>query len=142
MERFGHADAAILCAAVADFRPECVADKKIKRGDDQLTLRLAPNRDIAAALGKLKTERQVMVGFALETDNEEQHAAEKLKKKNLDFIVLNSLKNEGTCFKSDENQIKILSAGGIKEYGKKPKAEVAADIIDHLVEVMPEILPF
>ena len=142
MERFGHADAAILCAAVADFRPECVADKKIKRGDDQLTLRLAPNRDIAAALGKLKTERQVMVGFALETDNEEQHAAEKLKKKNLDFIVLNSLKNEGTCFKSDENQIKILSADGIKEYGKKPKAEVAADIIDHLVEVMPEILPF
>ena len=84
-----------------------------------------------------------MVGFALETDHEEQHAKEKLKKKNLDFIVLNSLQNKGTCFRSDENQIKILSADGMREYGRKPKSEVASDIIDYLVEVIsPDSLPF
>ena len=131
-----------MCAAVADFRPVDVADKKIKRGSDGFAIELAPNPDIAAALGKMKGEEQVMVGFALETDNEEKHATEKLKKKNLDFIVLNSLRNKGTCFKSDENQIKILSADGITEYDRKPKDEVASDIIDRLVEVMPTPLPF
>ena len=139
---FPEANAAILCAAVADFRPECVADKKIKRNGNDLVLSLKPNPDIAAALGKMKEKDQMMVGFALETDHEEQHAAEKLEKKNFDFIVLNSLKNKGTCFKSDENQIKILSRDGMVEYPKKPKGMVAEDIIDHLVEVMPELLPF
>lgn len=142
MERFKMCNAAILCAAVADFRPVDVADKKIKRGSEGFAIELAPNPDIAAALGKMKGEEQVMVGFALETDNEEKHATEKLKKKNLDFIVLNSLRNKGTCFKSDENQIKILSADGITEYDRKPKDEVASDIIDRLVEVMPTPLPF
>ncbi|MGN0282100.1 MAG: bifunctional phosphopantothenoylcysteine decarboxylase/phosphopantothenate--cysteine ligase CoaBC [Prevotella sp.] len=141
-ERFQFANAAILCAAVADFRPICVADKKIKRGKDGFAIELTPNPDIAAELGKKKKRDQVMVGFALETDHEEQHAAEKLKKKNLDFIVLNSLQNEGTCFKSDENQIKILSADGITEYERKPKSAVASDIIDRLVEVMPTLMPF
>ena len=142
-QRFKEANAAILCAAVADFRPVAVADKKIKRGKDGFAIELAPNPDIAASLGKMEKEWQVMVGFALETDHEEQHAKEKLKKKNLDFIVLNSLQNKGTCFRSDENQIKILSADGMREYGRKPKSEVASDIIDYLVEVIsPDSLPF
>ena len=97
-----------------------------------MDIHLVPNPDIAAALGKMKTEKQVMVGFALETNDEEQNAQHKLEKKNLDFIVLNSLRNEGTCFKSDENQISIISREGQKDYDKKPKSEVARDIVDEL----------
>lgn len=132
MQQFPQCDAAILCAAVADFRPESVADQKIKRKSDDLTLRLIPNPDIAAAIGKMKTAHQVMCGFALETHDEMENAALKLEKKNLDFIVMNSLRNEGTCFRSDENQITILTRDGKKEYSKKPKSEVARDIIDEL----------
>ena len=140
MDIFPNVDAAILCAAVADFRPETVADTKIKRKGDDLMLHLAPNKDIAAALGNIKNNRQVMVGFALETDNEEHNAVEKLKKKNLDFIVLNSLKNKGTCFKSDENQIKIISQDGMTEFERKPKTEVAADIVNYLAQIMKPII--
>ena len=132
MQYFPECDAAILCAAVADFRPDNVADQKIKRKGDDLTLRLIPNPDIAASIGKIKTARQVMCGFALETNDEMENAALKLEKKNLDFIVMNSLRNEGTCFRSDENQITILTREGKKEYAKKPKSEVARDIIDEL----------
>lgn len=132
LQHFPQCDAAILCAAVADFRPESVADQKIKRKSDDLTLRLIPNPDIAAAIGKIKTAHQVMCGFALETHDEMENAALKLEKKNLDFIVMNSLRNEGTCFRSDENQITILTRDGKKEYSKKPKSEVARDIIDEL----------
>ena len=135
-DAFEHADAAILCAAVADFRPETVADQKIKRKDDNLTIRLAPNPDIAAALGRMKRDGQRLVGFALETNDEESNARHKLEKKNLDFIVLNSLRNQGTCFRSDENQIKIISAQGEKTYEKKNKTEVAADIIDQLEAII------
>ena len=142
MERFDDAEAAILCAAVADYRPDTVADKKIKRKGEDMTLRLAPNKDIAASLGKIKGKNQVMVGFALETDNEELHAKEKLEKKNLDFIVLNSLRNKGTCFKSDDNQIKIISRDGIAEYDRKPKTEVAKDIVDRLAEIITLPMPF
>ena len=142
MERFDDAEAAILCAAVADYRPDTVADKKIKRKGEDMTLRLAPNKDIAASLGKMKGKNQVMVGFALETDNEELHAKEKLEKKNLDFIVLNSLRNKGTCFKSDDNQIKIISRDGIAEYDRKPKTEVAKDIVDRLAEIISLPMPF
>ena len=131
-EAFPQMDAAILCAAVADYRPEHVAEQKIKREGDDLVLRLVPNPDIAAALGKMKTDRQLLVGFALETNDEEVNAQKKLQKKNLDFIVLNSLRNEGTCFQSDENQISILSASGKKDFDKKSKQAVAADIIDEL----------
>ena len=116
LERFDKVDAAILCAAVADYRPEHSATEKIKRTADDMCLRLLPNKDIAAELGKRTTARQTLVGFALETDHEKMHAIEKLKKKNLDFIVLNSLQNKGTCFMSDENQITILSAQGSTEY--------------------------
>jgi phosphopantothenoylcysteine decarboxylase/phosphopantothenate--cysteine ligase len=144
-EAFKSSDAAILCAAVADFRPEQQAKEKIKRslplalskkrgnsGDEGLTLRLVPNPDIAAALGKMKTEKQVMVGFALETNDEEVNAKKKLEKKNLDFIVLNSLQNKGTCFQSDENQISIISKEGQRDYEKKSKQEVAKDIVEEL----------
>ncbi len=132
VEAFPKADAAILCAAVADFRPAEVAQQKIKRVGENLDIRLVPNPDIAAELGRMKQERQVMVGFALETNDEQQNAEHKLEKKNLDFIVLNSLRNRGTCFQSDENQISIISHEGRKDYDKKPKREVARDIVDEL----------
>ena len=126
------ADAAILCAAVADFRPETVADKKIKREKDDLVIRLAPTHDIAASLGRMKRDGQLLVGFALETNDEQRNAQHKLEKKNLDFIVLNSLRNKGTCFQSDENQITIISKEGLRDYERKPKAAVATDIVDEL----------
>ena len=132
VEAWKKSDAAILCAAVADFRPETQADHKIKREKDDLVIRLKPTHDIAAELGRMKNDRQKLVGFALETNDEERNAQHKLEKKNLDFIVLNSLRNEGTCFRTDENQIKIISREGERTYDKKPKTEVAKDIIDAL----------
>ncbi len=131
-EAFPQMDAAILCAAVADYRPEHVAEQKIKREGDDLILRLVPNPDIAAALGKMKRPGQVLVGFALETNDEETNAKKKLEKKNLDFIVLNSLRHEGTCFQSDENQISIISHKGQHDYEKKTKQEVAKDIVEEI----------
>ena len=133
---FASNDAAILCAAVADFRPAQVADKKIKREKDDLELRLVPTHDIAAALGKMKKKGQRIVAFALETNDEEANAEKKRKKKNADFIVLNSTRNPGTTFRTDENQITIISEKGKKEYEKKPKTEVARDIIDELAHLL------
>ena len=133
---FAHADAAILCAAVADFKPAAVAAQKIKREGDGLTLKLAATHDIAAALGREKKGNQVLVGFALETNNEETNAQKKLESKNLDFIVLNSLRNEGTCFGTDNNMVKIISATEKRQFGFKSKAEVAKDIVDYLCERM------
>lgn len=132
MDVFAGCDAAILCAAVADFRPERTASEKIKRKGDNLELRLVPNPDIAASLGRLKTSRQVLAGFALETNDELTNATHKLEKKNFDFIVLNSLRNEGTCFGSDDNQVTIITRTGRKDFDKKPKLDVARDIIDEL----------
>lgn len=129
---FPHADAAILCAAVADFRPEHVSDEKIKRGDDGLVVRLQPTHDIAAALGRMKAPGQMLVAFALETSNEVENARLKLAKKHADFIVLNSTRNPGTTFRTDDNQVSIISADGKRDYPKKPKTEVARDIIDEL----------
>ena len=133
---FPQQDAAILCAAVADFRPEHVADQKIKRVGQTMDIHLVPNPDIAAELGRMKREGQVLVGFALETNDEEANAHHKLEKKNLDFIVLNSLKNKGTCFRSDDNQISIISRTGQQDYERKPKNEVASDIIDQLARFL------
>ena len=127
-------NAAILCAAVADFKPEQAASQKIKREKDDLVIRLKPTHDIAAALGAIKQPHQLLVGFALETNDEIANAQKKLQKKNLDFIVLNSLRNEGTCFQSDENQISIISKEGQRDYDKKSKQAVAIDIIDELAE--------
>jgi len=132
-ETFATADAAILCAAVADYRPSEQAAQKIKREGDDLLLHLVPNPDIAAGLGRMKREGQLLVGFALETNDEQRNAEQKLLKKNLDFIVLNSLRNKGTCFQSDENQVSIIAADGRRDYEKKPKHDVAADIVDELV---------
>lgn len=130
---FANSDAAILCAAVADFRPDSVADRKIKRKDNDLIIRLKPTHDIAATLGGMKKDGQRIVAFALETNDEETNAQRKLEKKNADFIVLNSTRNPGTTFQSDDNQITIISKEGRKAYDKKPKTAVASDIIDELV---------
>ncbi len=130
---FTEANAAILCAAVADFTPETTADTKIKREGDDLVLRLKPTHDIAAALGRMKQPHQHLVGFALETNDETAHAQDKLRRKNLDFIVLNSLRDAGAGFRHDTNKVTIISDSNIKEYLLKSKTEVAKDIVDELV---------
>ena len=135
-QAFPAADAAILCAAVADFKPLSFSDTKIKREKDNLHIDLQPTHDIAAALGQQKTSQQRIVAFALETNNEETNASAKLVKKNADFIVLNSTRNAGTTFQTDDNQITIISKGGKKEYEKKRKHLVARDIIDELVSIL------
>lgn len=136
LQRFPDCDAAILCAAVADFRPETTAGEKIKRGHDDWLLRLKPTRDIAATLGQSKRNGQRLVAFALETNDEEHHAREKLIRKNADFIVLNSMRNPGTTFGFDDNQISILTATHRIDYPKKPKTEVASDIVDELTKLL------
>ena len=133
VRKYPKCDAAILCAAVADFRPQQIANHKIKREGDNLTLTLIPTQDIAATIGKMKSEKQRLVVFALETNEEECNARKKLERKNADFIVLNSTRIPGTTFQSDDNQITIISKDRKKVYDKKPKAEVARDIIDELV---------
>ena len=135
-QAFAQADAAILCAAVADFKPESTAQSKIKREGDDLVLRLKPTHDIAAELGRMKQPGQRIVAFALETDNEEANAKDKLRRKNADFIVLNSTRIPGTTFQSDDNQITIITANDATAYPKKPKREVAADIIDRLSQLL------
>ncbi len=137
---FDDADVVILSAAVADYTPEQIADEKIKRektGD--MTLKLKPTQDIAASLGVLKKNmrsKKILVGFALETNNEQHHAEEKLHRKNLDFIVLNSLNDQGAGFRWDTNKISIIDREGKKEYPLKSKAEVATDIVNNLIEVL------
>lgn len=138
MAAFPSADAAILCAAVADYRPDKQAMEKIKRetkGD--MTLHLVSNRDIASSLGAIKQENQVLVGFALETNDEGIHAQEKLKRKNLDFIVLNSLRDSGAGFRCDTNKISIFDkTGEVTAYPLKSKQGVAKDIVDKLVTLL------
>jgi len=136
VEEFPNCDAAILCAAVADFRPETIAEQKIKRVGDDLLLKLKPTQDIAATIGSMKGEGQRIVAFALETNEEESNAQRKLEKKNADFIVLNSTRIPGTTFQADDNQITIINKEGKKRYAKKPKTEVARDIIDELVAIL------
>lgn len=126
-------DAAILCAAVADFTPEVVADQKIKR-KGEMVIRLIPTHDIAAALGKVKTDRQLLVGFALETNDEEQNARGKMQRKNFDFIVLNSLQDEGAGFRHDTNKITIIDKTTKTEYPLKTKHECADDIVEKLLK--------
>lgn len=132
VEIFPHTDAAILCAAVADFTPAEAFSEKVKREKDDLLLQLKPTRDIAATLGAMKTAGQRLVGFALETNNEQSNARHKLEKKNLDFIVLNSLNDKGAGFAHDTNKITIISQKEEKTFPLKQKAEVARDIIDCL----------
>ena len=131
--QFTNVDIAILCAAVADYRPEQTADKKIKRNGDRLSLTLIPNVDIAATLGKQKRDGQLLVGFALETDNEEQNAKEKMRRKNLDCIVLNSLQDKGAGFGGDTNKVTVFTADGKKTVlPLASKDDIAAAIINLL----------
>jgi len=132
---FGECNGAIMVAAVADFTPVVVDNQKIKRTSAKLLIELRPNPDIAATLGKIKRNDQVLVGFALETNDEEQNALAKLQKKNLDFIVLNSLNDWGSGFQYDTNRIKILDKRGtIFNYDLKQKTDVAVDIVNKLIE--------
>ena len=131
-ELYPSMDSAILCAAVADFAPETTAEQKIKRTGNDMIIRLKPNPDIAASLGQMKKQGQTLVGFALETNDEESNAQAKLKKKNFDFIVLNSLKDEGAGFRTDTNKITLITAANKKDYPLKTKEEVAKDIVDEL----------
>jgi phosphopantothenoylcysteine decarboxylase/phosphopantothenate--cysteine ligase len=135
--RFGKCDIAILTAAVADFTPEIVSGKKIKRGDNDFILKLKPTTDIAAELGKIKSQKQILVGFALETDNEIENAMDKLKRKNLDLIVLNSLQEEGAGFGYDTNKITIIDRyNNIDKFELKSKEEAARDILDKIVSMV------
>ncbi len=134
---FPNCDGAVLSAAVADYRTKDVSSLKIKKTDNEgenLSLELVKNKDILAALGNIKTKNQLLVGFSLETHNEFEYAGEKLKKKNLDLIVMNSLKNQGAGFSVDTNMISILTSGGERiDYPKKMKNEVAKDIVDFII---------
>ena len=130
---YDRADIAIMCAAVADYAPETVSDVKLKRTLEERVLRLKPNPDIAAELGRRKRTGQLLVGFALETNDEESNARAKMEKKNLDFIVLNSLRDAGAGFRCDTNKVTVIGREGSSvEIPCKPKAEVAADIVDIL----------
>lgn len=160
---FADAHAGILCAAVADFTPENFSDHKIKREKEDLVLQLKPTQDIAAALGRMKERvipndicnqlhidenkqkavhdkkslsKKILVGFALETNDEIRNAQGKLERKNFDFIVLNSLNDKGAGFRCDTNKITIIDHQGATPYPLKSKREVAHDIIDHLVSVL------
>lgn len=133
---FKDMDASILSAAVSDFAPENVADHKLKREGNEWVLHLKPTADIAAKLGEMKQPGQCLVGFALETDHEREHAREKLTKKNLDFIVLNSLNDKNAGFRYDTNKISIITRETETDYPLKSKSEVAGDIIDALCKII------
>lgn len=134
---FGEADIAVLAAAVADYRPESESESKIKKSKSDLRLTLKPTIDIAAKLGSVKRNNQLLAGFALETDNEKENALKKLESKNLDLIVLNSLRDEGSGFKSDTNKITLIDKNNnIEEFELKTKAEVATDILDKIESML------
>ncbi len=136
MSRFYSTDAAILCAAVADFTATEISDTKLKRESDNLKLELSPTQDIAAALGAMKMESQLLIGFALETNDEEHNAQLKMERKNLDFIVLNSLNDAQAGFGFDTNKISILKRSGEKKYfDLKSKYEVAEDIVNEIITI-------
>ncbi len=131
--KFNEMDGAILCAAVADFTPVSIADNKMKREKENLLIDLKPTKDIAAALGQLKKSEQFLVGFALETENEETNAKNKMERKNLDFIVLNSLRDPQSGFGFDTNKVSIIHRSGLqKSFELKTKLEVANDIINEI----------
>ena len=130
-------DIVVLCAAVADYTPQTRADGKIKRDGNNLSIDLVPTTDIAARLGQIKKDKTIHIGFALETDNEHTNACLKLKKKNLDMIVLNSLSDKGAGFSGDTNKITIYNRGGERfDYPLKSKAEVADDIVQSVEKLL------
>jgi phosphopantothenoylcysteine decarboxylase/phosphopantothenate--cysteine ligase len=137
---FPSCDIAVMCAAVADFTPENQAENKIKQKTD-LTISLIKTKDIAAELGRIKNGKQILAGFALETENELDNACEKLKAKNLDFIVLNSLNDTGSGFGIDTNKITIIDRDGSKiQFETKPKKDVAKDIVSYIRQKYEQII--
>ena len=136
LQLFPKADAAILAAAVADYRPTQISSEKIKKKGEAMTLQLEKTPDIAATLGQQKRPGQYLIGFALETENEKANARSKLQRKNFDFIVLNSLRDPGAGFQTDTNKISILLPDNkARAYELKAKEEVAEDILDTLEEL-------
>jgi len=134
---FPETDGAVMCAAVADFTPESYSEVKLKRGKDDLVIQLKPTSDIAGDLGKLKTSKQILVGFALETNDELINAYSKLQRKNLNFIVLNSMQDAGAGFGVDTNKITIIDKDNNQTFFElKPKAEVAKDIVAQIISEM------
>lgn len=132
---FGDCNGAVMVAAVADYAPVVVENQKIKRSSENYLIELRPNPDIAATLGKLKRKDQILVGFALETNNEEANAIAKLEKKNLDLIILNSLTDKGAGFQYDTNSVRMLNRSGvIFTSGLKQKSEIAVDIVNKIIE--------
>jgi len=137
VEHFSSCNISILSAAVADFSPEKTLSSKIKREKEDMQLNLKPTKDIAAELGLLKKKNQILCGFALETDNEIENAKKKLKKKNLDMIVLNSLQDEGAGFGTDTNKITIIDKNNnIDKFELKSKKEVALDIVNKIITLV------
>jgi phosphopantothenoylcysteine decarboxylase/phosphopantothenate--cysteine ligase len=133
---FDKADITIMAAAVADYSPREAAPEKIKKKDATLQLELLKTRDILKSMGERKRDDQVLVGFALETNNEIEHSREKLKSKNADLIVLNSLAETGAGFGHDTNKVTILERnGGEYEFPLKTKNEVAKDIVDTIIRL-------
>jgi len=131
---FPEVDGAVMCAAVADFAPEITATKKVKRGADDLIIKLKPTKDIAGELGSLKTSKQILVGFALETNDELSNAFSKLQRKNLDFIVLNSMNDKGAGFGVDTNKITMIDKNNNQTFFElKSKTEVAKDIVARII---------
>ncbi len=140
MEYADTSDVIVSCAAVADFTPDRTAETKLKRGEDRLVLELKPTQDIAAALGRLKRKGQILVGFALETNDETCNALQKLHKKNLDLIVLNSLRDPEACFGYDTNKVTLIDREERQyHYALKSKREVASDIVDRIVALNGEM---
>ena len=135
VREWASADGAVMCAAVADYTPKCVADRKLKKSDDDLKIELRRTKDIAKELGENKGQR-TLVGFALETDNEEANAEGKLQRKNLDFVVLNSLRDKGAGFAGDTNKITIIDANGREEHPLMSKRDVASIIVDKIEKVI------
>jgi phosphopantothenoylcysteine decarboxylase/phosphopantothenate--cysteine ligase len=136
VRHFTGADAAIMAAAVADYRPSVKHNEKMKRNSEKMSIELMPNPDIAAELGKMKNKKQIVAGFALETNNENENASKKLQKKNLDFIVLNSLNDQGAGFQGDTNKVSIIGVDNkTKHFELKTKQQVAVDIVDYLISV-------
>ena len=134
---FSNCDGAIMCAAVADYTPVITELQKVKRKKENYTIELRPTTDIAATLGTKKQPQQILVGFALETNDEMNHALDKMIRKNLDFIVLNSLNDLGAGFKTDTNKITIIDKNNKSTFFElKPKDEVATDIVDYMITMM------
>ena len=135
MQHFSESDVAVFCAAVADFTPTVAADRKIKRKTDDLVIRLKPTQDIAAAAGRQKRQGQFIVGFALETDDEEANAVDKMQRKNLDMIVLNSLNDQGAGFGYDTNKVTVIERNGRRtDLPLQSKTEVARRIVEAVIE--------